>query len=46
MKLFTATPCWFDIAGQSKEDIAKSPFLEKLLMKGYEVIYFTDVLDE
>eukprot|EP00877_Chromochloris_zofingiensis_P005364 jgi/Chrzof1/14829/Cz09g17250.t1 len=34
------------IAGSSKEEVAKSPFLEKLVKKGYEVIYFTDVLDE
>ena len=32
--------------GQSKEEIEKSPFVERLLKKGYEVIYFTDVLDE
>ncbi len=32
--------------GDSKEEIAKSPFVERLLQKGYEVIYFTDVLDE
>eukprot|EP00983_Pelagomonas_calceolata_P082676 1155993-Pelagomonas_calceolata.AAC.1 len=30
----------------SKEEIAKSPFVEQLLRKDYEVIYFTDVLDE
>lgn len=34
------------LAGASKEEIAKSPFVEQLLRKGYEVIYFTDVLDE
>ncbi|KAJ9506233.1 hypothetical protein QJQ45_014382 [Haematococcus lacustris] len=34
------------LAGSSKEEIEKSPFLEQLLRKGYEVIYFTDVLDE
>lgn len=33
-------------AGSSKEEIGKSPFVEQLLKKGYEVIYFTDVLDE
>jgi len=32
--------------GTSKEEIAKSPFVEQLLRKDYEVIYFTDVLDE
>ena len=26
--------------------MAGSPFVEQLLRKGYEVIYFTDVLDE
>ncbi|KAK9806925.1 hypothetical protein WJX72_007685 [[Myrmecia] bisecta] len=34
------------IAGESKEALAKSPFLEQLLKKGYEVIYFTDSIDE
>jgi hypothetical protein len=33
-------------AGSSIEEIKKSPFVEKLLKKGYEVIYFTDVMDE
>jgi hypothetical protein len=33
-------------SGTSKEEIAQSPFVEQLLRKGYEVIYFTDVLDE
>jgi hypothetical protein len=32
--------------GTNKEEIAQSPFVEQLLRKGYEVIYFTDVLDE
>lgn len=34
------------LAGTSKEEVAGSPFLERLVKKGYEVIYFTDVLDE
>jgi len=34
------------LAGTSKDEIAASPFVEQLLKKGYEVIYFTDVLDE
>ncbi|GIL68672.1 hypothetical protein Vafri_21916 [Volvox africanus] len=34
------------LAGASKEEVANSPHLERLLRKGYEVIYFTDVLDE
>ncbi|KAG2435339.1 hypothetical protein HXX76_007412 [Chlamydomonas incerta] len=34
------------LAGTSKEEVAGSPFVEQLLRKGYEVIYFTDVLDE
>mmetsp|Transcript_23842 Transcript_23842/g.61219 ORF Transcript_23842/g.61219 Transcript_23842/m.61219 type:complete len:430 (+) Transcript_23842:1-1290(+) len=34
------------IAGQSLDEVKSSPFLEKLLKKGYEVIYFTDALDE
>ena len=38
--------CHHASAGQTKEEIAKSPFVERLLQKDYEVIYFTDVLDE
>ncbi|GFR49495.1 hypothetical protein Agub_g11413 [Astrephomene gubernaculifera] len=34
------------LAGASKEEVAHSPFVEQLLRKGYEVIFFTDVLDE
>jgi heat shock protein 90kDa beta len=32
--------------GASQAEVEKSPFLERLLKKGYEVVYFTDVLDE
>eukprot|EP00963_Diacronema_lutheri_P008915 scaffold776_cov347-Pavlova_lutheri.AAC.113 len=34
------------VAGTSQEELARSPFVENLLKKGYEVIYFTDPLDE
>merc|ERR1712070_1026376 len=34
------------LAGGSKEEVASSPFLEKLLKKDLEVIYFTDPIDE
>ncbi len=34
------------IPGQNDKEIAKSPFVERLLQKGYEVLYLTDVLDE
>jgi heat shock protein beta len=34
------------ITGQDKKVMEKSPFLEKLLKKDYEVIYFMDPLDE
>merc|ERR1712070_551023 len=34
------------LAGSSKEEIAGSPFLEKLLKKDLEVIFFTDPIDE
>eukprot|EP01026_Neomeris_dumetosa_P057149 TRINITY_DN524_c0_g1_i3.p1 TRINITY_DN524_c0_g1~~TRINITY_DN524_c0_g1_i3.p1 ORF type:complete len:809 (-),score=211.28 TRINITY_DN524_c0_g1_i3:419-2845(-) len=34
------------VAGQSYDEVANSPFVENLLVKGYEVIYFTDPVDE
>ncbi|KAI8467493.1 MAG: Hsp90 protein-domain-containing protein [Monoraphidium minutum] len=34
------------ISAGSKEEAAKSPFLERLVKKGYEVMYLVDVLDE
>jgi heat shock protein beta len=34
------------LGGQSEKEIASSPYVERLLKKDYEVIYFTDVLDE
>lgn len=34
------------IAGKSMDELEKSPFVERLLKKDYEVVYFTDVLDE
>lgn len=34
------------ITGSNKEQLEKSPFLEQLRKKGYEVIYFTDPVDE
>lgn len=33
-------------AGESKEEVENSPFSEQLLEKGYEIIYFTDPVDE
>ena len=32
--------------GESKEEVENSPFSEQLLEKGYEIIYFTDPVDE
>ncbi|XP_050304833.1 endoplasmin [Anthonomus grandis grandis] len=36
----------FYIAGSSKEEVQKSPFVERLLRKGYEVLYLTEAVDE
>ena len=34
------------LAGANKEEVAASPMLERLLQKGYEVIFFTEPIDE
>ena len=34
------------IAGTEEAELSNSPFLEKLTKRGYEVIYFTNALDE
>jgi len=34
------------LAGESKDDLAKSPLIEKLVAKGIEVILMTDPIDE
>jgi len=36
----------FYMAGGSKEEVAKSPFVERLIKKGYEVLYLTEAVDE
>lgn len=36
----------FYIAGSSKDEVKKSPFVERLLRKGYEVLYLTEAVDE
>merc|ERR1712029_1317694 len=36
----------FYIAGGSTEEVSKSPFVERLLKKGYEVLYLTEAVDE
>ena len=34
------------MAGGSKEEVEKSPFVERLFKKGYEVLYLTEAVDE
>lgn len=34
------------IAGSNKDEVAKSPFVERLLKKGYEVLYLVEAVDE
>merc|ERR1712170_154030 len=34
------------MAGQSREEVEKAPFVERLLKKGYEVIYLVEPVDE
>merc|ERR1712201_22897 len=36
----------FYVAGGSKEEVEKSPFVERLLKKGYEALYLTEAVDE
>jgi len=36
----------FYMAGGSKEEVTTSPFVERLLKKGYEVLYLTEAIDE
>lgn len=36
----------FYMAGASKEEVEKSPFVERLLKKGYEILYLTEAVDE
>ena len=36
----------FYLIGSSLEEVKSSPFVEKLVSEGYEVIYFTEPLDE
>ena len=36
----------FYIAGQSEQEVTESPFVERLLKKGYEVLYLTEAVDE
>ncbi|KAK9876965.1 hypothetical protein WA026_015997 [Henosepilachna vigintioctopunctata] len=36
----------FYIAGSSRAEVEKSPFVERLLRKGYEVLYLVEAVDE
>lgn len=34
------------VAGSSYDEVAQSPFVERVLQKGYEILYLTDAVDE
>jgi len=34
------------VAGQGRDEVEKSPFVERLLKKGFEVLYLTEAVDE
>jgi len=34
------------MAGSTREEVEKSPFVERLIKKGYEVLYLTEAVDE
>ncbi|GJQ71495.1 hypothetical protein Trydic_g11212 [Trypoxylus dichotomus] len=36
----------FYIAGSSRDEVSRSPFVERLLRKGYEVLYLVEAVDE
>uniref|UniRef100_A0A8R1TTU6 HATPase_c domain-containing protein n=1 Tax=Onchocerca volvulus TaxID=6282 RepID=A0A8R1TTU6_ONCVO len=36
----------FYVAGNSREEVESSPFVERLLKKGYEVLYLVEAVDE
>merc|ERR1719290_175632 len=36
----------FYMAGGSTEEVSKSPFVERLLKKGYEILFLTEAVDE
>lgn len=36
----------FYVAGQSEKEVTESPFVERLIKKGYEVLYLTEAVDE
>lgn len=36
----------FYMAGSSRDEVSKSPFVERLLRKGYEVLYLVEAVDE
>merc|ERR1712071_664115 len=44
--IWTRKPSEVEDAGSSLDEVKKSPFVERLVKKGYEVLYLTEAVDE